>query len=126
MKRLVLAVVVVCALLIPASSALAAPPHHPTGTWANFGYCPLSNPTTDICVYAKTLSGSVTTGSKKVAIVNPVILQGGLDFNPETLQSTWINAEGGETLSKAAQPVPGGLLGVTAPSWWPSILRSLQ
>jgi hypothetical protein len=124
MKRLILAVVVVCAMLVPASSALAAP-HHPTGTWANFGYCPLSNAKTDFCVYAKTTSGSFTTGSKNVPIVNPVTLQGGVDLDPETFQSTWINAEGGDTLSKTAQPVPGGLLGVTAPSWWPQILKDL-
>ena len=125
MKRLVLAVVAVCAMLVPASSALAAPPHHPTGDFANFGYCPLSNANADICVYSKTVSGSVTTGSKKVPIVNPVILQGGLDLNPETGQTTWINAEGGDTLSKTPQPVPGGLLGVVAPSWWPQLLKDL-
>ena len=125
MKRLLLAAVVVAAMLVPASSAMAAPPHHPTGTFANFGYCPLGNAKTDICVYSKTLSGSVTTGSKKVPIVNPVILQGGLDLNQETGATTWINAEGGDTLSKSPQPVPGGLLGVVAPSWWPQILKNL-
>lgn len=125
MRRLITAAVVIAAMLIPASSALAAPPHHPTGTFANFGYCPLGNPNTNVCVYSKTVSGSVTTGSKKVPIVNPVILQGGLDLDPETGASTWINAEGGDTLSKSPQPVPGGLLGVTAPSWWPQILKDL-
>jgi len=124
MKRLILAAVVACAMLVPASSALAAP-HNPTGTFANFGYCPLSNPTTDICVWSKSTSGSFTTGNKKVPIVNAVTLQGGLDFNPETGASSWINAEGGETLSKTPQPVPGGLTGVVAPSWWPSVLRNL-
>jgi hypothetical protein len=38
---------------------------------------------------------------------------------------TFIGAEDGNTLSKTPQPVPGGLLGVTAPTWWPSILRNL-
>jgi hypothetical protein len=125
MKRLVLAVVVVCAMLVPASSAMAAPPYHPTGMWSNFGYCPLANPSTSFCVYAKTTSGSFTTGSKTVPIVNPVTLQGGVHLNPETGQTTWINAEGGETLSKTPQPVPGGLTGVVAPSWWPQVLKDL-
>lgn len=125
MKRLVLAILVVCAMLVPASSASAAPPYHPTGQFANFGYCPLGNPSTSFCVYAKTTAGYFITGSKKVPIVNPVTLQGGVHLNPETLQTTWINAQGGETLSKTPQPVPGGLLGVTAPSWWPQILKDL-
>lgn len=125
MRRLFLTVVVAAlAALAPASSAAAAP-HNPTGVFANFGYCPLSNPAVNICVYSKTLAGSVTTGSKKVPIVNPVILQGGLTFNPATGATTWVNAEGGETLSKTPQPVPGGLLGITAPSWWPQFLKDL-
>jgi hypothetical protein len=124
MRRLFLAIAVLGATLLPASSALAAP-HHPTGTWANFSDCPLNNAKTDICVYSKTLSGSVTTGAKKVPIVNAVTLQGGLDLNPETGATTWINAEDGNTLSKTPQPVPGGLLGVTAPAWWPKVLRDL-
>ena len=125
MRRLFLTVAVAAlAALAPASSAAAAP-HNPTGAFANFGYCPLSNPAVNICVYSKTLSGSVTTGSKEVPIVNPVILQGGLVLNPETGATTWVNAEGGETLSKTPQPVPGGLLGITAPSWWPQFLKDL-
>jgi hypothetical protein len=111
-------------MLLPASSAMAAP-HNPKGIWANFNDCPLNNAKTDICVYSKTTSGSVTTGAKNVPIVNPVTLQGGLDLNPETGATTWINAEDGNTLTKAAQPVPGGLLGVTAPLWWPKVLRDL-
>jgi hypothetical protein len=124
MKRLLLAAVVVCALLVPASAS-AAPPHHPTGLFANMGYCPLGNPNTELCIYAKTTSGSFTIGKKTVPIVNPVTLQGGSTFNRETGQTNWINAEGGETLSKTPQPVPGGLTGVVAPSWWPQVLKDL-
>ena len=36
-----------------------------------------------------------------------------------------IAAEDGNTLVKTPQPVPGGLTGIVAPSWWPSILRDL-
>ena len=28
-------------------------------------------------------------------------------------------------LSKTPQPVPGGLLGITAPAWWPQFLKDL-
>ncbi len=35
----------------------------------------------------------------------------------------FFGAEGAETLSKTPQSVPGGLLGVTPPSWWPESFR---
>ena len=50
--------------------------------------------------------------------MNPVILQGGFS------EEVFLAAENGETLSKTAQPVPGGLLGITAPKWWPSWLQT--
>jgi hypothetical protein len=121
MRRLFLAVAVIGALMVPASSASAAP----TGEFANFANCPLSNTAVDFCIYAKTTSGAFVTGKKTVSIVNPVLLQGGLDINQETGASTFVGAGKGDTLSKTPQPVPGGLLGVTAPSWWPSLLRNL-
>lgn len=37
----------------------------------------------------------------------------------------FVGARNGDTLSKSPQPVPGGLLGVTAPTWWPQILQNL-
>jgi hypothetical protein len=121
MRRLFLAVAVIGALLVPTSSAFAAP----TGEFVNFANCPLSNPATDFCVYANTTSGEFVTGKKTVSIVKPVVLRGGLHVNQETGASTFIGAGKGDTLSKTPQPVPGGLLGVTAPAWWPSILRNL-
>jgi hypothetical protein len=127
MKRLFLAAAFVVALLVP-SAALAAP-HSPTGEFAEFNDCPLSRATLDSCLFSKTTSGTVTIGSKAVPIKNPVILQGGLEWpDTETVFSTnlqFFGAEDGNTLTKAAQPVPGGLLGVTAPSWWPQILKDL-
>jgi hypothetical protein len=61
-----------------------------------------------------------------VPVKYPVALQGGLKTNKELFGNlTFYGAEDGNTLTKAAQPVPGGLLGVTAPTWWPSVLREL-
>ena len=54
---------------------------------------------------------------KTVPLVNPVTLQGGYEGGGENIK--FYGAEEGETLSKTAQPVPGGLLGITAPTWWP-------
>src|SRR6187402_1829951 len=128
MRRLFIAAAMIAALLVPASSAIAAP-HNPTGEYAEFNDCPLSRATLDACLFSKTTSGIVTIGAKAVPIVKPVILQGGLEWpDTETVFSsnlTFFGAEDGNTLTKAAQPIPGGLLGVTAPTWWPKFLQDL-
>lgn len=121
MRRLCLAGAMLLALLLP-SSALAAP-HHPTGEYAQFDDCPLSNPAVTRCLFSESSSGFFTIGNKTVPLKNPVKLQGGLD---EILFPTkFYPAEDGNSLPPVAQPVPGGLLGITAPSWWPSFLREL-
>jgi len=121
MRRLCLAGALLLALLVP-SSALAAP-HHPTGEYAQFNDCPLNNAAVTKCLFSETTAGSFTMGKKTVPIVNPVKLQGGLD---EILfPSKFFPAEDNNSLPPVAQPVPGGLLGVVAPSWWPQILKDL-
>lgn len=123
MRRLFLAAAVLGALLVPSSSALATP----TGEFANFAKCPLSNATLDACFYSVSTGGEVKTGAKTVPVKNPQILQGGLHYQEGTVTGKldFLAASDGNTLSKTPQAVPGGLLGVTAPSWWPSILRDL-
>jgi hypothetical protein len=108
-------------LLVFAPSALA---HHPTGDFAGFKYCPLSNSATTYCLVSNTTSGEVTIGNKTVKIVNPIKLQGGLHENSKG-ELEFIAAEGAETLEKTEEPVPGGLLGITAPESWPTILQEL-
>jgi hypothetical protein len=120
MKRLFLVGALLSALLIPATSASAAP----TGEFAQFAQCPYNNPDMFLCVYDVRSSGSVTTGKKTVPIKNPVTLQGGIEINEETGESIFHGAKNGVTLSKAAQPVPGGLLGVVAPTWWPNFIEN--
>ncbi len=107
-------------LLVFASSALAGP-HHPTGEFEQFSDCPLSRETIKSCVYSLSSSGSFTIGSKTVPLVNPVTLQGGTEGAGETVK--FYGAEDGATLSKTPQPVPGGLLGIVAPTWWPKFLQ---
>lgn len=122
MKRLLLAATLAVAILVPASSASA----ELTGEYARFSKCPLSNETVDLCLYSESTSGSFTIGKKTVPLVNPVVLQGGLDA-PESIFGplSFFGASDGNTLPKVAQPVPGGLLGITAPSWWPQTLKDL-
>jgi hypothetical protein len=93
--------------LFAAPSALAH-----SGEYAEFNQCPSTNPNVLTCLYSKTTGGEVVLGKKKVPIVNPVILQGGFSEPDGTFFSTFYGALNGETLTKAAQPVPGGLSGL--------------
>lgn len=122
MRRLLLAGALLVAMLVPASSAVAAP----TGEYAKFAKCPLANPAATICLHAETTAGLFTLGAKTVPVKSPVILQGGLEFKGDFTETLpLLAASGADTLSKTPQPVPGGLLGVTAPTWWPQILQDL-
>jgi len=122
MKRLITAFALLAAMALPVSASAAV--HHPTGAFANFGECPLSKSTVFACLYSETVGGFIQTGKKTVPIKNPVVLQGGLELTGSGA-TPFVPAEGGNTLTKVPQPVPGGLLGITAPTWWPSILRDL-
>jgi hypothetical protein len=123
MKRLFLAGALLLALMLPAASANAAL----TGEFARFETCPTANTAVAGCLYAETLSGNFTMGAKSVPLKNPVVLKGGLVSDDGSIfgHLTMAAPTDGVTLSKAAQPVPGGLTGIVAPSWWPSILRDL-
>lgn len=106
--------------LVFASMALASS-HHPKGEFAGFGECPLSNPVVTDCVLSVSSGGSFTVGKKTVPLVNPVTLQGGFEGSGEEVH--FFGAENGDTLSKTPQPVPGGLLGIKAPTWWPKFIQ---
>lgn len=122
MKRLFLATALAALMLVPASSASAAL----TGEYAKFSTCPLSNPAVEVCLYAESTTGQFTVGKKTVPLINPQVLKGGAGGPEGILGPLTITAPtDGVVLSKSPQPVPGGLLGVTAPSWWPQILKDL-
>lgn len=116
-KLIVVGLTGVIGLLAFASTAVASS-HHPTGEFANFGECPLNNAEVTECIYSLSSGGSFTIGKKTVPLVNPVTFQGGLKKS-----GAFVGAENGETLSKTPQPVPGGLLGIVAPTWWPKFIQ---
>jgi hypothetical protein len=122
-KRMLIAGVAVLAPLAMASPAMAE--HHPKGNYAPFKYCPLSNKLTELCTVANTNAGEFTVGTKTVPITKTITLQGGLHENATTGELEFIAAEGAETLSKTEETVPGGLLGIKAPTWWPLVLQEL-
>jgi len=120
--------VVAVALMAPVAALGAASPalaveHHPKGIFAPFADCPLANKTINDCIFAQTKSGGFTVGKKTVPIVNTITLQGGFIGTEGNLK--FVAAEDGNTLSKTAQPVPGGLLGIVAPSFLPKFLQEL-
>jgi hypothetical protein len=102
-----LAAALVCgalALLSVAPAASASIQHE----FAKFSDCPMENPEVVLCIVSTTTSGEFKLGSKTVPITKPVILQGGLTANSPVL----VGAADGNTLSKTALQVPGGIVGV--------------
>jgi hypothetical protein len=96
------------AALVGAAPALATP----TGEYAVFADCPLSNASLSACISAKTESGKFTVGKETVPIEKVITLQGGFIQNEVTEAITFVAAADGNTLSKTPQKVPGGLSGL--------------
>jgi hypothetical protein len=88
------------------STAVAAP----TGEFAVFSDCPLSNPAVSGCISSTTESGEFAIGNQKLPIVTPFKLQGGFFENGTGF--TFVGAADGNTLSKTPVQIEGGLLGV--------------
>lgn len=98
------------------------------GPFTRFAFCPYKTTGVYRCVNAVTEGGEVVLGSKTVPIVNPVTVQGG--YSEEAVEgeeagfSEFFAATNGITLSKAAQPVPGGLLGLVPPASSPPLVKA--
>jgi hypothetical protein len=122
LKKFATSVVAAAALALVFAAAAPATSHHPTGEFAPFGECPLNNVEINDCVYA-VFGGSLTLGERTIPLVNPITLQGGYVGGSPEIQ--FYGAENGDTLSKTPQPVPGGLVGIPAPGWWPVWLQEL-
>ena len=90
-----------------APSALAAP----KGEYAAFAECPTSNPELSGCISARAESGKVVFGHQTVPIEKTQTLQGGFIEN-EKEEFTFVAAAKGNTLTKTAEKVPGGLSGL--------------
>jgi len=102
--------IVVAALMVPLAVAAPALAGEPKGAFAVFKQCPRETKGVNYCLYSKIESGEVKIGETAVPIKNAITLQGGYAENEETEVETFYGALNGETLSKTAQNVPGGLL----------------
>jgi hypothetical protein len=110
------------ASLATASPSLAL---KPTGEWAQFGDCPTSNPAVAVCVLGTTTGGEFQIGSTSVPLTKTQILQGGIELIEEGSKDRFVNAADGNTLSKTPQTVPGGLLKILAPGFFPEPLKKI-
>ena len=109
------AILIVAALAMPLAGLAGAAPalaKSPTGDFAVFSQCPRFTSGVNLCLDSRTKSGEVTLGKQTVPVTNTITLQGGIVRNEETEAETFVGALNGETLSKAPEPVPGGLLGL--------------
>jgi hypothetical protein len=103
-----------CAVLLGATVALCfagSASAKLTGDYTVFQQCPWTNAEARRCLYAVTEGGEFVLGNKKVPIVNPAVLQAGYT-KPTAGFAKLVAAKNGVTLSKAPQPVPGGLAGL--------------
>jgi hypothetical protein len=119
------ALAVGAALTVALVGAVPALASGPTGDFAVFAQCPTNNPAVNLCIYAVSSGGEFKVGTTTVPINKPITLQGGSILNEETGAETFVAAKNGETLSKTALTVPGGLLGIMAPTSWPEWLQNL-
>jgi hypothetical protein len=101
------------AIALLASSALGAPKEG----YERFAGCPEGNAEVFLCQRVNIHGGHFKMGSKDVPITNPIVLSGGLKLSGEII----FNSQGG--LSKARQPIPGGLIGLTGLD---SLLKALK
>jgi hypothetical protein len=109
MRRAFIGVAIIASLaIVGVPSAMATP----KGAFAVFAQCPTTAPGVDGCIYSPTTSGYITIGKQEVPIVNTQILQGGLLEETEPFVKHLAGALNGETLTKTAQKVPGGLAGL--------------
>jgi len=103
--------------------AVAAPAMAESKDFEVFKQCPTSNPSVNLCVFVQSSGGEFIIGNKTVPVNKTITLQGGSIVNEETGEETFVAAANGETLSKTPLAVPGGLLGIKAPTWWPKELQ---
>jgi hypothetical protein len=112
-----LATAVATAFVLGAIALAPSAAASPTGDYAQFAQCPYATIPVDGCLVAVIEAGStLQIGSRTLTIGTPITLQGGYT---ETLTGLVFHAATGTTLSQPAEPLAGGLVGVTAPGTWP-------
>ena len=87
-------------MLALSAAAAGSASAQPTGNFAVFKACPLSNPAVNLCFVAQSENGSFTVGRKKVTF-KQLTVQGGSILNEETGAEVFVGPNNGEeTLSR--------------------------
>jgi len=101
-----------------------------TGEYTKFQYCPYTTVGVARCLYSVGEGGTIVLGKKTVTVEKPVTIQGGYtasaEEGPEENYAKFFAATNGVTISKAAQNVPGGLLGIVPPESSPPLVKALS
>jgi hypothetical protein len=106
--------------------APAALAYAPTGPYAQFGDCPLSQPNVIDCLVTQATGGQITIGNATVPITRTITLQGGIAQDPETEALSFVPAADGNTLSATPLEVPGGLPGLLPRSEGGAVTATLE
>jgi hypothetical protein len=99
--------------VIPLVGLMSASPAMAEKVFEKFKECPTEVPSVALCTFGKTTSGEVSIGKTSVPITKTIVQQGGAisTGNPEQpTEYVLFPAKNGESLSKEALNVPGGLL----------------
>jgi hypothetical protein len=112
-------VAVLALVAVAAAATASAAMAEPKGEFKVFNQCPIGTAGLKGCVVSRTESGEIVIGNKKeakektaVPIVNVQTLQGGFGETNAEGAAPFFAAKNGETLTKVAQKVPGGILGI--------------
>jgi hypothetical protein len=109
-RLLIISAAALLASLAIASSAAA----EPKGIFKKYSDCPTEIPGVVLCQFAQTTGGEFSIGSTKVPINQTITLQGGAIHTggPNLNEYFLLPAKDGNSLSKTALNVPGGLSGL--------------
>jgi hypothetical protein len=101
------------ALVLPVTALASASPAmaEPKGIFKVFKQCPTEIPVVVLCSVDNTTSGEVKLGNTSVPISSTITQQGGLvPIGSSEVEYFAVPAKNGESLTKVALNVPGGLL----------------
>jgi len=124
--RMVPLLVVAAVSLAALGFAAPALAKKPTAPYENFGFCPIKVTGVNECIFAQSSSGEFKLKKTTVPITKTITLQGGIIVNESTGAETFVDAASpGETVSKTPETVPGGLLKIMAPEFFPEPLKKI-
>lgn len=113
-RRFTLLALLGAAFMLVAVFASAAQAEKPKPPYEQFAGCPneAESASSVLCIRSDVTGGHLNVGNREVPIEHPLKLVGGVN---EEFEEFTANSEGG--LSKTAQKVPGGVIGLTGLTW---------